>query len=148
MPLFAVVFSSVITALGTSEAYFWAKFFLVLSAAAFTVNFVQYAGFSWVGAKLTTRLRDLSFRALLRQEIAFFDKEENSTGALAAKLSEDAGLVRGITAPFFGAILQAIAGVVAGLAIAFHACWQLAAVILGLIPVMATAGALQVDPLT
>jgi ABC-type multidrug transport system fused ATPase/permease subunit len=43
-------------------------------------------------------------------------------------------LVQGITGPFFGAVIQGISGVTAGLIIAFSASWQLTLVILGLIP--------------
>lgn len=143
MPCFAIVFSSILTALGTSQANFWALMFLVLAVAGFTTTFAQYAFFGIAGVKLTTRLRDMCFKALLRQEVGFFDKEENSTGALASNLAEDASLVQGITGPFFGAIIQAASGIIAGLAIAFYACWQLSAVILGLIPVMGAAGYFQ-----
>ena len=35
-----------------------------------------------MGEKLTTRVRDLAFRNIMRQDIEWFDKEENSTGAI------------------------------------------------------------------
>lgn len=100
-----------------------------------------------VGEKLTRRLREKSFRAIIYQEISFFDKEENSTGALTAKLAEDATLVQGITGPFFGAMINALSGVIAGLIIAFLGSWQLTLVIIGLIPIMGAAGYLQLRSL-
>lgn len=102
MPLFAILFSSLLTSLGTDRANFWALMFLILSIASFIANFAQIGLFRFAGEKLTRRLRDMSFRALLRQEIGFFDSEENSTGALTSKLAEDASLVQGITGPLFG----------------------------------------------
>ena len=35
------------------------------------------------------RMRGISFASMLRQEIAWFDKEENSIGTLVTQLSSD-----------------------------------------------------------
>lgn len=47
-----------------------------------------------MGERLTTRLRDLAFTNILRQDIAFFDKEENSTGAITARLATEVTLIK------------------------------------------------------
>ena len=49
------------------------------------------------GENLTSRLRSLSFRAMLRQEMGWFDEERNSTGALTTRLANDAGQVQGVS---------------------------------------------------
>jgi ABC-type multidrug transport system fused ATPase/permease subunit len=90
MPCFSILFSSLLTSLGTDKANFWALLFVFLSVGAFMSNFAQIGLFKYAGEKLTRRLRELSFRALMRQEIGYFDKEENTTGAICAKLAEDA----------------------------------------------------------
>ena len=59
---------------------------------------LQTICFSISGEKLTARLRSLSFRAMLRQEIGWFDNEKNSTGALTTRLANDAGQVQGVCA--------------------------------------------------
>jgi hypothetical protein len=41
-------------------------------------------------------MRYLSFKAMLRQEIAWFDQKANSTGALATRLASDASEVKGV----------------------------------------------------
>ena len=53
--------------------------------------------FSVSGENLTSRLRSLSFRAMLRQEMGWFDEERNSTGALTTRLANDAGQVQGVS---------------------------------------------------
>ncbi|KAL2917729.1 hypothetical protein HK105_202602 [Polyrhizophydium stewartii] len=147
MPLFSIMFSSILTALGSDKANFWALMFVALAVAAFTSNFLQIGLFRYAGEKLTRRIREMSFRALLRQEIAFFDEEQNSTGALTSKLAEDASLVQGMTGMSFGAVIQAIASIVAGLTIAFNSSWQLSLVIVGLIPLIGFAGYFQLQAL-
>jgi ABC-type multidrug transport system fused ATPase/permease subunit len=52
--------------------------------------------FGIAGERLTMRLRKMAFAAILRQEIAWFDKSENSTGSLCARLSSDAANIQGV----------------------------------------------------
>ena len=47
-----------------------------------------------MGERLTTRLRDMAFRNIMRMDIAWFDKEENSTGAITARLATEVTLVK------------------------------------------------------
>lgn len=51
-------------------------------------------GFSKSGEALTMRLRKITFAAILRQEISFFDCKSNSTGALVTRLSSDASALK------------------------------------------------------
>ncbi|KAH6578883.1 hypothetical protein BASA61_000414 [Batrachochytrium salamandrivorans] len=76
-----------------------------------------------------------------------FDVDENSTGALTAKLAEDANLVQGVTGPTFGAVIQAFASIVSG---NDHCIQQFVAaslVILGLVPLIGFAGYFQMQAL-
>ena len=52
--------------------------------------------FTVSGENLTSRLRSRSFRAMLRQDIGWFDNERNSTGALTTRLANDASQVQGV----------------------------------------------------
>ena len=49
------------------------------------------------GERITKRLRYLSFRAMLRQEISWFDMKANSTGALLTRLASDASAIKGVS---------------------------------------------------
>ena len=53
--------------------------------------------FSVSGENLTARLRELSFKAMLRQEIGWHDLEQNSTGILTTRLAQDAARVQGVS---------------------------------------------------
>ncbi|KAF8194139.1 P-loop containing nucleoside triphosphate hydrolase protein [Pholiota molesta] len=70
--------------------------------------------FSVAAAKLTSRLRNLSFKAILRQDIEFFDKDSNSTGALTSQLSDNPQKVNGLAGITLGAIVQSIATLITG----------------------------------
>ncbi|KAJ3274327.1 Multidrug resistance protein 1 [Terramyces sp. JEL0728] len=146
-PVFAIIFSKVLTILGTSLTNTYSLIFVGLACGAFITNFLQLGLLKYCGEKMTRRVRYDVFVALLKQEISFFDMEENAPGALTSKLSEEANLVMGLTGPFFGAILQSVAGVIVGLIIAFISCWQLSLVILGMVPLIAAAGYMQLQVL-
>ncbi|KAJ3256598.1 ATP-binding cassette, sub-B (MDR TAP), member 4 [Boothiomyces macroporosus] len=146
-PVFAIIFSKVLTILGTSLTNTYSLIFVGLACGAFITNFLQLGLLKYCGEKMTRRVRYQVFVALLKQEIGFFDMEENAAGALTSKLSEEANLVMGLTGPFFGAVLQSIAGVAVGLIIAFISCWQLSLVILGMVPLIAAAGYMQLQAL-
>ena len=49
------------------------------------------------GERLTKRLRYYSFKAMLRQEMAWFDRKANSTGALLTRLASDTASVKGVS---------------------------------------------------
>lgn len=50
----------------------------------------------------------MGFRAMIRQEIAYFDDHRNSTGALTTRLATDASRVQAITGMRLGVIAQSI----------------------------------------
>ncbi|CAF3758957.1 unnamed protein product [Rotaria sp. Silwood1] len=60
--------------------------------------------FAQSGEALTKRLRSKTFRAILRQEIAYFDQEKHSTGALCARLATEASAVQNASGVRFGAL--------------------------------------------
>jgi ABC-type multidrug transport system fused ATPase/permease subunit len=53
--------------------------------------------FAIAGEKLTKRLRGNMFRAMLSQEMTWFDRKDNGVGVLCAKLSGEAASVQGVS---------------------------------------------------
>lgn len=68
----------------------------VIGVTAAISNFGQQFLFSIAGERLTMRLRQLSFQAIVKQDMQFFDKKTNSVGLLISKLASDASLVKGV----------------------------------------------------
>ncbi|CAF3082654.1 unnamed protein product [Rotaria sp. Silwood2] len=80
--------------------------FLLLGVLAFILRFLQYTAFAISGSKLTERIRSKAFACLLRQEVAYFDRPENSSGAICVRLSSDALAVQEMTGTRLGAICE------------------------------------------
>ncbi|KAF3950517.1 hypothetical protein CMV_023740 [Castanea mollissima] len=99
--------------------------------------------FSVAGCKLIERIRLMCFEKVVHKEISWFDEPENSSGAIGARLSADAAIVHALVGDALGQIVQSIASVVAGLVIAFHASWQLAFIVLVLVPLLGVNGYVQ-----
>ncbi|KXS12912.1 P-loop containing nucleoside triphosphate hydrolase protein [Gonapodya prolifera JEL478] len=105
----------------------------VVNGAAFFINLFF---FSLSGEGLVMRIRESYFRALLYQEIAFFDHPRRSTGALTAKLAEDATQVKGLFGQMLGVLVEFVASIVSGSIIAFFNGWKLTLAILAVFPLL------------
>ncbi|CAF4863389.1 unnamed protein product [Rotaria sp. Silwood1] len=77
--------------------------FLLMGVVLLVIRFIQYTAFAVSGSKLTERIRMKAFAHYLRQEMAFFDRLENSSGAICNRLSSDALAVQQMS-NFQGAI--------------------------------------------
>ncbi|KAJ3269017.1 GTPase-activating protein [Terramyces sp. JEL0728] len=139
-PFFAYTFASIIDAFSKkgpeldTEARNWALAFIGIAVWNLIFNFGQNAFFGITAELLTERLRKLVFKAIMRQEIAFFDEESHSTGALTSNLSTDAQKVQGASGSTLGMILQIIVNLVGSLIISFIFGWKLAAVATACLP--------------
>jgi len=65
------------------------------------------------------------------------------SGAIGARLSTDAAAVKGMVGDTLSLIVQNIGTIVCGLTIAFVSNWQLALVILALVPLLGMQGFIQ-----
>ncbi|ONK75132.1 uncharacterized protein A4U43_C03F13700 [Asparagus officinalis] len=79
----------------------------------------------WAGAKLTIRVRDRLFRAILRQEPGWFDPETSSPGSLVARLSGDCAAFRSILGDRVSVLLMGLGSAVVGLTASFLIDWRL-----------------------
>ena len=92
--------------------------------------------FSIAGEKLTKRVRTKMFRAMLSQEIGWFDLEENNSGALCSRLSTNAQTVQSATGNKTGQICQSISGLLAGLGLALYYNWKVGLVSNAFVPLI------------
>lgn len=124
----------------TGDMRKWCLVFVFLGVVGFVGNALQHSALGVYGEKLSKLLRSFAFRSLLRQEIGYFDMKENSLGALTSRLSRDAGAVKGLTGDLLAVGLNVVTSILAGLIISFISCWQLAAVVLAIVPGIALGG--------
>eukprot|EP00898_Chlorokybus_atmophyticus_P004111 jgi/Chlat1/4700/Chrsp3S05626 len=150
-PAFAIVFAQIITVFYeppnqlADDARFWSLMFVVIAVASFNANFWQLWGFITSGSYLTRRIRELAFKAVLRQEVAWFDSDNNSSGGITGRLESDAALVKAVLGDRLGLFVQNVTTLIAGIIIAFITGWRLALVVLAIFPLIAIGGYLQME---
>lgn len=84
----------------------------------------------------------------MSQEMGFFDKEENSTGALATRLATDAYQMHELVSQIMKLSFQTIVTVCLSLGFAFSKSWRLTLVILAIIPLLAASQYFAIGALT
>ncbi|KAG1732478.1 P-loop containing nucleoside triphosphate hydrolase protein [Suillus lakei] len=119
-------------------------FFILAVLYGLCVGFQNYF-FASSAAVLTAKLRSMSFKAILRQDIEYFDNDKNSTGALTSNLSENPQKINGLAGVTLGTIIQSITTILAGLAIGFAYAWKPAIVGMACIPVLVSAGFIRLQ---
>lgn len=67
--------------------------FLGLAIFSVVVNIIQHYNFAAIGEYLTKRIRERMLSRILTFEIGWFDRDENSSGAICSRLSKDANMV-------------------------------------------------------
>eukprot|EP00879_Flechtneria_rotunda_P003779 GHRR01004019.1.p1 GENE.GHRR01004019.1~~GHRR01004019.1.p1 ORF type:complete len:1293 (+),score=472.26 GHRR01004019.1:779-4657(+) len=150
-PAFAFVMSSMITVLFLpdpatlrQQASFYSWMFFVVACGVLLATAGQQWSFAVMGQALSRRMRVMLFKSTLRQEIGWFDMEENSSGKLASALSSDATVLRGAVGDVFGVIIQNIAVMSAGYIIAFVYNWRMALLVTGAAPLVVVGGWLHI----
>lgn len=122
---------------------FWALMFLVLALCSGLALPAMCYFVDATGHKLVNRLRLQCFEKIVHMEVGWFDKQENTSGTLGARLSNDAVSLKKLLGDALSMILQNVTVGLAGLSIAFVANWTLALIIMVLLPLIAVNGYVQ-----
>ncbi|KAL6610597.1 hypothetical protein ACP70R_040566 [Stipagrostis hirtigluma subsp. patula] len=126
------------------DSNFWGLLCVGLAIGGMIAKLVNNFLFAIAGGKLIERIRSLTFRSIVHQEMAWFDRPENSSGALNERLCIDALNVRRLVGDNLAIMVQSTATIICGIVIAMIADWKLSLVILVVIPLVGLQGYAQV----
>ncbi|NWW63711.1 MDR1 protein, partial [Ifrita kowaldi] len=154
-PAFAVIFGKIIGAFQERDPEKRSKntvllslIFLLLGVIILVAYIIQGFMFGKSGETLTMRLRSLSFRALLQQEIGWYDDQKNAVGVLLTRLATDASQVKGATGSRLALMTMTVFTLVTAIVIAFVYGWQLTLLILACIPFIVGANAVSASSMS
>ncbi|KAK4754989.1 hypothetical protein SAY87_008746 [Trapa incisa] len=112
----------------------YALIFSGLSLVSITVNLVQHYNFAYMGERLTKRIRQAMLEKILSFEAAWFDEEENSSGALCSRLSNEASMVKSLVADRVSLLVQTTTAVTLAMVLGLVVAWKLALVMIAVQP--------------
>lgn len=105
---------------------------------------LQGGMFGLVGSNLSERVRRLFFHAVLYMEVAWFDRDVNTSGNLTSRLAADAPTVRGAVGDALGIVVQNVVTLVTGYVIAFVSGWKMTLVITAVLPLLGFSSYMQI----
>ncbi|KAJ2985070.1 hypothetical protein NUW58_g5730 [Xylaria curta] len=125
----------------TRRGDFFALMFFVLALGALVIYFVVGYAANVIAQQISHRYRCQLLGDVLRQDLQFFDRPENTTGALASRIDSYPQALLELMGFNIGLILISTVGVIASAIVAFAYGWKLALVIVfGGLPPLLVAG--------
>eukprot|EP00268_Persea_americana_P039712 TRINITY_DN3933_c0_g1_i1.p1 TRINITY_DN3933_c0_g1~~TRINITY_DN3933_c0_g1_i1.p1 ORF type:complete len:1408 (+),score=266.26 TRINITY_DN3933_c0_g1_i1:281-4504(+) len=121
----------------------WCLIIACMGIVTVVANFLQHFYFGIMGEKMTERVRRMMFSAMLRNEVGWFDEEENSADTLSMRLANDATFVRAAFSNRLSIFIQDTAAVIVALLIGMLLEWRLALVALATLPILTVSAVAQ-----
>ncbi|OAL30045.1 hypothetical protein AYO20_08949 [Fonsecaea nubica] len=119
---------------------FWCLMYLMLAFVDLIAMCIQGIAFAYCSESLVQRARDGAFRRFLRQDIAFFDEDENSTGALTSFLSTETTHLASISGATLGTLISCSSTLIIAVVVALAIGWKLSLVCMCALPVILGTG--------
>ncbi len=150
-PAQAVFFSKTITAMSQPPARYgqlrrdlnlWSGLYVALAAVVFLSYAVQ-AVFAYTAERLIHRARDRAFRTMMRQDVAYFDRDENTAGSLTSFLSTETTHLASLSGVTLGTILTSVVTLVSSIIVAIAVGWKLGLVTTATTPILLGTGFLR-----
>ncbi|KAK3028819.1 hypothetical protein RJ639_038646 [Escallonia herrerae] len=149
-PLLAYVIALIVTAYYRAEKHHlrqevdkWCLIIACMGVVTVVANFLQHFYFGIMGEKMTERVRRMMFSAMLRNEVGWFDEEENSADTLSMRLANDATFVRAAFSNRLSIFIQDSAAVIVAVLIGMLLQWRLALVALATLPILTLSAIAQ-----
>lgn len=122
-----------------AEVVKYCIYYLILGVLMFITSYIQIACFESYAENLVHKLRKEYLKAILRQQIQWFDKQQ--TGNLTARLTDDLERVREGLGDKFALLVQMFAAFLAGYGVGFFYSWSMTLVMMGFAPLIVLSGA-------
>lgn len=109
--------------------------YVAIGMLVYLASFVQITCWQTACERQTHRIRRAFFRSILRQELAWFDK--NRAGELSAKFNDDVERIRDGLGEQFSSMIKYGSSFLTGFLVGFIVSWRLTLVILACTPLLA-----------
>uniref|UniRef100_A0A1I8APD0 ABC-type xenobiotic transporter n=1 Tax=Steinernema glaseri TaxID=37863 RepID=A0A1I8APD0_9BILA len=144
-PFFSLVYSQIFSVFSESadqlarDAVFWSAMFIVLGLVNSFGFLISANMLGRCGEAMTKKLRYEAFKNLLRQDVGFYDDKRHNTGKLCTRFATDVPNVRYVFTRL-PVVVSSLVTLFGALGIGFYFGWQLALILLAIIPLILASG--------
>ena len=149
-PAQAIVFSKLITTFVditaptfTRDVNFYALIFFIIAIVEFFAYFGTTYLLGMCSEMMVRRVRLRVFKTMLRQDISFFDREENSTGALTSSLATQCSDLAGLHGSTIGMVINSLVNILSSAILSLAVSWRIALVAIACLPILLISGYLR-----
>ncbi|CAK9315635.1 unnamed protein product [Citrullus colocynthis] len=117
--------------------------FSLLGLLSLFTHTLQHYFFGVVGEKAMRDRREALYSAVLRNEVAWFDKPENNVGSLTSKIMNTTSVIKTIIADRMSVIVQCISSILIATTVSLIINWRMALVAWAVMPFHFIGGLIQ-----
>ncbi|PIA30330.1 hypothetical protein AQUCO_05600040v1 [Aquilegia coerulea] len=117
-----------------SETKFYCFIFLSIAGISFITNLLQHYNFAIMGERLTKRVREKMLAKVLTFEIGWFDRDENTSAAICARLATEANTARSLIGDRMSLLVQVFVCASLSWTLGLLVTWRLGSVMIAIQP--------------
>lgn len=121
--------------------------FFVLAIVEFLANFLSWSLFGWIAEQVIYKVRVLSLRAILEQDLAWHESKERNPSLLLSLVTQDSSALGGLTGSVVCTIISILVSLVATITMTHIIAWKIALVCLSVVPLLLGAGWMRLTTL-
>ncbi|XP_073132733.1 putative multidrug resistance protein [Henckelia pumila] len=117
-----------------SDTRFYSIIFLSIAVVTFFSNILQHYNFGIMGERLTKKVRERVLKNILTFEVGWFDREENTSAAICARLSTEASMVRSLVGDRISLLVQVFTNAFLSFVLGLVIAWKVSTVMIAIQP--------------
>ncbi|KZV17797.1 ABC transporter B family member 15-like [Dorcoceras hygrometricum] len=119
-----------------SDTRFYSIIFLCIAVVTLFSNILQHYNFGIMGERLTKKVRERVLKNILTFEVGWFDREENTSAAICARLSIEASMVRSLVGDRVSLLVQVFPNALLSFVLGLVIAWKVAIVMIAIQPLI------------
>ena len=117
--------------------------FFIFALLALFANVLSGSAFGWVAEKVVYKVRILSLRALLHQDVLWHSSGNRTPALLLSYLSKDASSLGSLSGTTIGTIVAVLANLITGILLTHIIAWKIAFILLATLPILIYSGIMR-----
>ncbi|KAG9455356.1 hypothetical protein H6P81_008260 [Aristolochia fimbriata] len=117
--------------------------FCLIGFLALVTHILQHYFYGVVGEKAMRNLREALYSAVLRNEIAWFEKPENNASRITSRIINDTTMIKTIISDRMSVIVQCISSILIATAVSMKVNWRMGLVAWAVMPCHFIGGLIQ-----